>query len=80
MLKGGVIIFLYVDDIAFYHRKGDEEKALDSTVSDNMGDYKRSYQVQSVITRQTTRAGRSIRVSVRRQRSSGGPQHPPSCT
>jgi hypothetical protein len=31
-------------------------------LSDNMGDYERSYQVQGVITRQTTGAGRSIRV------------------
>jgi Reverse transcriptase (RNA-dependent DNA polymerase) len=26
MLKGGIVVFFYVDDIAFCHRKGDEEK------------------------------------------------------
>jgi hypothetical protein len=29
MLKGGIVVFFYVDDIVFCHRKGDEEKVQD---------------------------------------------------
>jgi len=27
MLKGGIVIFFYIDDIVFYYRKIDEKKA-----------------------------------------------------
>jgi hypothetical protein len=30
MLKGGVVVFFYVEDVVFCHRKGDEGKAQEA--------------------------------------------------